>query len=58
MSSQTTVITPRKEISTYLGTDGALSARDGTLGVGRDGREGGAGAEFIELGRRGIWGLG
>lgn len=28
---------------TYLGTDGALSGRDGTPGTGRDGRDGGAG---------------
>ena len=28
---------------TYLGTDGALSGRDGTPGTGRDGRDGGVG---------------
>lgn len=30
-------------LSTHLGTDGALSGREGTLGTGRDGRDGGAG---------------
>ena len=27
----------------YLGTEGALSGRDGTHGTGRDGRDGGVG---------------
>ena len=28
---------------TYLGTEGTLSGRDGTPGMGRDGRDGGVG---------------